>query len=235
MGIIPSLHSRHNNESFIFRYFIRQEAGKAIRKSNNLEYSRDSPKNTIVFDIDDNNCIVGILKENNLSKREYRFKLNNQTLPPLIASCLIKYLKIKDSLLCLECKDGIIPIEAALQDVKEITAQDVNGNNIRNAKINAKLAKKEINFITTSINNLEIKSQNHIITHLVYSKQKKGPYNVIHDTFELANKSLKKELAIITNHPEDMETFCPKTIKLKEKIKIKNKKSELSILIYSRK
>lgn len=213
---------------------IEQEAGKAIRIENRIEYTRDSPKNTIVFDIVGNNCLIGLLIKKDLSKRDYRFKLNNQTLPPLIASCLIKYLKIKDSLLCLECKDGIIPIEASLQGVKDITAVDINKNNIRNAKINSKLAKKEINFLTASINDLDIKSQEFMITHLVYSKEKREPYNLIHDTFELANNILKKDFAIITNHPEDMETFCPKTMKLKEHLKIKHKGAELSILIYSR-
>tara|TARA_Y100000310_G_scaffold317335_1_gene370111 strand:- start:3347 stop:4273 length:927 start_codon:yes stop_codon:yes gene_type:complete len=216
---------------------LEQEAGNALGKSNqNLNYSRDEPQNIIIFDISEKNCNVGILKKVDLVNREYRFKLHSQTTPPLIASCLIKYLDIKksESLVCLESKDGVIPIEASFQGIKNILAQDTHSNNIRNAKINAKLAKKDIEFLTDSLNNLPKEKKDYIITQIIFSKEKKGPYKLIHDVFELAEKILKKDLAIITNHVEDIDSFSSKKMKLKEKIKIKYKKSESFILIYSK-
>ena len=216
---------------------LEQEAGKTLGKSNpNLNYSRDKPKNIIFFDISEKNCNLGIIKKIDMDKREYRFKLHSQTTPTLIAACLIKYLDIKksESLLSLESKDGVIPIEAALQDIKNLLAHDSHPNNIRNAKINAKLAKKEIEFITDNINQLPIEKKDYIITQIIFSKEKKGPYKMIHDMFTLAEKILQKDLAIITNHVEDIDSFCPKKMKLKEKIPIRYKKLELSILIYSK-
>ena len=133
---------KHSFNSMI----LEQEAGKVLGKSNpNLDYSRDEPQYIIIFDISEKDCNIGIIENTDLGKRDYRFKLHSQTTPSLIASCLIKYLDIKksESLLCLESKDGVIPIEASLQGIKNITAHDSHPNNIRNAKINAKLAKKK--------------------------------------------------------------------------------------------
>ena len=143
-------------------------------------------------------------------------------------------IKKSESLVCLESKDGVIPIEASFQGIKNILAQDTHSNNIRNAKINAKLAKKDIEFLTDSLNNLPKEKKDYIITQIIFSKEKKGPYKLIHDVFELAEKILKKDLAIITNHVEDIDSFSSKKMKLKEKIKIKYKKSESFILIYSK-
>jgi len=217
------------------RTTAEQEVGKAIGEKLNLNYSKDNPDNIIVIDIINKNCNIGILKQKDLSKRVYRFKLHNQTTPQLLASCLIKYLKINqnDSLLVLESKDGVIPIEARLQGIANITAQDTFPNNIRNAKINAKLAKKEIRFTSTPVTHLKEK-QDYIIVQIVFSKEKKGPYKLIHDIFKTSEKILNKNLAIITNHPEDIKTFQSKNIKLVEKIKVKHKEADYIVLIYKK-
>jgi len=204
-----------------------QEIGKILIKKG-LKYSREKPKNTIFIDIIQNKCFLGILKKENLSKRKYRLRLHNQTTHPLLASCLIKYLNIKEnnSLLVLESKDGIISIEAALQKIKNITAQDSEKNNTRNAQINAKLAKAKINFITKNLQEFKPDKQDYIITQLIFSKKRKQSVNKIQKIFSIA-KSSKSKLAIITNHPEDLENY-------KEKIEIKIGKSTLYILIYKK-
>tara|TARA_Y100000310_G_C20686427_1_gene819315 strand:+ start:2236 stop:3165 length:930 start_codon:yes stop_codon:yes gene_type:complete len=215
---------------------LEQELGKIIEK-NGGRYSRDKPANIIFLDVINNICSIGLLKQEDLSKRNYRLKLHSQTIPPLIASCLIKYLKIKDkdSLLCLEAKDGIMPIEAALQGIKNIIAQDRNENNIRNAKVNAKLAKVNLKFSAKSMNEMVyLKNQNYILTSIIFSKENRNAYKTIHDTFSLAEKILKKDLAIITNHPEDLESFRPKSIKLKKQLNIQHKSLTLTILIYKK-
>ena len=215
---------------------IEQDVGRIIGlKSENASYSKEMPNTTILIDIIDDSCSIGILKKKDISRREYRFKLHNQTTPQLLASCLIKHLGIKseESLLVIECKDGIIPIEASLQNITKITGHDLNQNNIRNAKINAKLAKKEIRFTSTPIKSI-VEKQDYIVTQFIFSKYKKGPYGLIHDVFELSEKVLEKKLAIITNHPKDMETFRSNALKLRETLKVKNKKADLTILIYSK-
>ena len=85
--------------------------------------------------------------------------------------------------------------------------------------------------ITDNINHLPIENKDYIVTQIIFSKEKKGPYKLIHDMFTLAENIVQKELAIITNHIEDIDSFCPK---LKGKIQIKYKKLELAILIYSK-
>lgn len=213
---------------------LEHEIGRIIDKKNKgLEYSRDDPETIIYIDVLDNKLNLGILKERNLSKREYRFHLHNQTTPTLVASSTIKYLNIQknESLLCIDCKDGVVPIEATLQNI-EIIAQDSNPNNIRNAEINAKLAKKEIEFQLKNVDQIEA-SPDYIITQIVFSKDKKGPHKKINDIFQFAKKNMKNKMAIITNHPEDIKIFCPKEIKLTEQKDIRHGGLNLTIQIYS--
>jgi len=211
---------------------VEQACGKAIGENNPLNYSPKDYNNTIIIDIVGNICTVGISKDV-IPKREYRFNLHNQTTPATLAAAVIKYLNIKkdETLLCIESKDGIIPIEAALQNIN-VSANDLHSNNIRNARINAKLAKKEIKFNSKETLNLE--KSDHIITQVVFSKKKKGPYKLIHDIFKLAETKLNNKLAILTNHPKDFETFKPETIKLIENKEITHKKLKLNLLIYSK-
>ena len=70
---------------------LEHEIGRIIDKKNkDLEYSRDDPETIIYIDVLDSKLNLGILKERNLSRREYRFHLHNQTTPTLVASSTIK-------------------------------------------------------------------------------------------------------------------------------------------------
>lgn len=232
-GTYKCLCKRMGEQSFN-SMIIEHEIGKIIDQNNkDLEYSRDDPETTIYLDIFNKTCNIGILKERNLSKRTYRFHLNNQTTPTLVAACLIKHLNIRknETLLCINCKDGVIPIEATLQNIK-VLSQDSNPNNIRNAEINAKLAKKEINLQLRNIDQIEGK-HDFIITQIIFSKDKKGPHRKINDIFQFSKNNLKKKLAIITNHPEDIKIFCPKEIKLKEEKEIQHGGLKLTLQIFS--
>jgi hypothetical protein len=212
---------------------VEQACGKAIGEKNPLDYSPKDYKNIITIDIIENNCNIGISQPKTIPERIYRFNLHNQTTPATLAAAVINYLNIKkdENLLCIESKDGIIPIEAAFQNIK-VSANDLHSNNIRNARINAKLAKKEIQFNSKKTLNLE--KADYIITQIIFSKKKKGPYELIHDVFKLAETKLNKKLAILTNHPKDFESYKPKTIKLIEQKEITHKKLNLTLLIYSK-
>ncbi len=212
---------------------IEHEIGKILDNNKQLEYSRDNPETIVYIDIFNKTCNIGILKERNLSKRTYRFHLNNQTTPTLVAACLIKHLEIKkdETLLCINCKDGVMPIEATLQNIS-VVSQDSNPNNIRNAEINAKLAKKEINLQLKNIDQIKGK-YDYIITQIIFSKDKKGPHRKINDIFQFSKNNLKKKLAIITNHPEDIKIFCPKEIKTIEEKEIQHGGLKLTLQIFS--
>tara|TARA_Y100000310_G_C20625984_1_gene785905 strand:+ start:629 stop:1624 length:996 start_codon:yes stop_codon:yes gene_type:complete len=229
----------HNFNSII----VEQEIGKMLQKKG-LKYSPKKPTSTIFIDIFQNTCIIGILQEKELSKRRYRLNLHKQTTPPLLASCLIKVLSIKkqESLLILESKDGIIPIEASLQNLNSITAQDSKSNNIRNANINAKIVKANINFVHSSIKELpeNLKQQNtktnydHTITQQIFSLKNKRPPQNLSILLSSANTLTKKTLTIITNHPETIKSLTPKAIKLNKEQKIVVGKSTLYILFYQK-
>lgn len=231
-GTYKCLCKRTGEQSFN-SMIIEHEIGKILDDNKELEYSRDNPEIIVYIDIFNKTCNIGILKERNLSKRTYRFHLSNQTTPTLVAACLIKHLDINrnENLLCINCRDGVIPIEATLQDIK-VTSQDSNPNNIRNAEINAKLAKKEINLQLRNIDQIEGK-YDYIITQIIFSKDKKGPHRKINDIFQFSKENLKKKLAIITNHPEDIKIFCPKEIKLKEEKEIQHGGLKLTLQIFS--
>ncbi|MBT3262465.1 hypothetical protein HN992_02225 [Candidatus Woesearchaeota archaeon] len=212
---------------------VEQTCGKAIGENNPLDYSPKEYDHAIIIDIVENNCNIGISKNKTIPERIYRFNLHNQTTPATLAASIIKYLNIKkdETLLCIESKDGIIPIEAAFQNIN-VSANDLHSNNIRNARINTQLAKKEIQFNSKEILNLE--KSDYMLTQIVFSKKKKGPYKLIHDIFKLAETKLNNKLVILTNHPKDIESYKPKTIKLLEQKEIKHKKLDLTLLIYSK-
>ncbi len=235
VGTYKCLCNREGEHNFT-SMMVEMEAGKTIGELNEgAEYSRENPETIVFFDIKDDQLNIGILKRRNNSHRDYRFKLNNQTTPPLLASSLIKYLGVnnEDSLLVLDCKDGVIPIEAKLQGIGDVKAQDSNPNNIRNAKINAKLAKVDLEFCQKSIEQLSDLSVDFMISTLVFSKNKRGPHKKMNDIFQLSESILKKELAILTNHPDDVLIFKPDEIVLKTKKEIAHKGLKLTLLVFT--
>ncbi len=104
--------------------------------------------NEIIYvDIIDDICMIGILIKDRLGKRAYRVKINNQSISPTVAFALLKTagFNASESLLDPFCRDGIILIEAALLGGKKLSGID-SENNIRNARINAAMAKSKIEF-----------------------------------------------------------------------------------------
>ncbi len=143
------------------------------------------------------------------------------------------HLQPNESLLCLECRDGIIPIEAKLQGVTKILGQDRFPNCIRNAIINSKLAKMDIDFIATSIT--QVKDSFDVgITQCIFSKEKGNPFRIINEIMTTAKNVIQKKLIILTNHPEDIETYRPDCFKEVEKKDIIHKQMPLTVLVYEK-
>ncbi len=145
----------------------------------------DKPKTVIYLEIIDDMCLFGIdITNRDLQKREYRLKINNQSPNALLAYALIRMSGWKRTQALMDpfCKDGIIPIEAALyacnvprgyfsheridkldkkikKDKLEITGYDALMPNVKNAEINAKLAEvtKQIKFSRVEVDWLDVK------------------------------------------------------------------------------
>ncbi|MBI2673146.1 methyltransferase [Candidatus Woesearchaeota archaeon] len=138
----------HNfNSNDIARYI-----GEIIYKKG-FKVNLDSDT-AIYIDIIKNKAFIGkLLVKEKLSKREYRLKLSNKTVNPCLAAALILISKSKkeDPLLDPFCKDGIIPIEAALIGYKNVYGIDETENNVRMAKINSKLANAKVKLLHNKI------------------------------------------------------------------------------------
>ncbi len=95
---------------------IEKEAGAVIFKNSKVKVDLDNAETTIIVDIIDNKCFIGIdFTGIKLSKRDYRIKLTSNPINPCLAYSLVRIAdyKIKDSLLDPFCKSGEIIIEAA--------------------------------------------------------------------------------------------------------------------------
>ncbi len=91
-----------------------------------------------------------------LHKREYRVKLNPETLNPTIAYSALALSDYKkgDILVDPNCRDGIIIIEAGLMKKGKVFGFD---KNIRNARINSKIAKVKIDLGQNEVDWLDTK------------------------------------------------------------------------------
>lgn len=145
----------------------------------------DKPDTIIYIELIGNLCLVGIdVTRKDMQKREYRLKINNQSPNALLAYAILRMSGWNKSMALLDpfCKDGVIPIEAALyacsvprgyfsdekidrldkkikRDRLEITGYDALMPNVKNAEINAKLAgvTKQIKFSRVEVGWIDVK------------------------------------------------------------------------------
>ena len=100
---------------------IEREFGNLINKDNKLKVNLEDPKTTIIVEIINNKCYIGIdYCGIRLNKRSYRIKTIASSLNGSIAYSLLKISKWKEKEVLLDpfCRDGIIIIEAALSALK---------------------------------------------------------------------------------------------------------------------
>jgi len=204
---------------------IEQELGEMIHEQGH-EVSLHEPKTTIIADITGNRCILGRdLTPKDLSKRDYRIKTNPKSINACLAYAAVRHAGwTKDkSLLDPNCKDGVIPIEAALwacnvprgyfekeryeewdkklnKQKLRITAADSLLPNVRAAEINSKLAevKKQLNFTKVDLDWLDLKFDKESVDFIVTSMDSEGKL------FKRAEQFLAKEgsITIISNRQE---------------------------------
>ena len=189
---------------------VEHQVGKDIEGKVNLT----NPETTIIVDIINNDCLIGILKHKDLQKREYRIKTNPFTINTTIAYALTQLANIKkdETILDPYCKEGTIVIEAALTTKAKIIGSDPMLNNIKSSKINAKLANVNIEFSKLDIDWLETRYPK--ITKIITSITKNTN---VKELFKQADIILKDTITILTKKP-----ITPTNFKLIKELKIKN-------------
>lgn len=127
---------------------IEKDVGEIIFERG-YKVDLKNPETIVYVDIVNDYCFIGVLlTPNKLSKREYRIRINNQSVNACLAYSLLEICgwDKNKSLFDPFCKDGVIVIEAALCGGKEVYGYDSNPNNVKNAEINAKLASVKVEF-----------------------------------------------------------------------------------------
>ena len=138
-----------------------QETGEKFAELKNKVSLKD-PETIVFLDIVDENIFLGIdLTPKLLSKRDYRIKVNNQSINACIAYALVRLSGFDETKTLLDpfAKDGIIAIEAAKFKKGKIYAFEDLFHNVKNLEINSKLAnlRKQVNISRIEIEWLDTK------------------------------------------------------------------------------
>ncbi len=189
------------------------------KKSYTLDFKE--PKTIIFIDIIDNLCFIGLLEKSNLQKREYRVKLNPETINPCIAYSAIRMVDYKkgDILVDPFCRDGIIAIEAGLMKKGKVYGFD---KNIRNARINSKVAKLKLELSQNEIDWLDTKFKKNSVKIVTYlpSASKRVNENDIRklysEFFHQAKYIIKEKMALIVRKPELIRNYLDNFSLVKE-------------------
>lgn len=193
---------------------IERDVGEVIYKKG-FKVNLEKPDNTVVVDIVGKKCFLGILAMDNLCKRPYRIKVFSSSINACLAAAASRFAAVRksDSVLDPFCRDGIIPIEVSSL-CKNVFACDESMNNVRNAKINAKLASAKIKFVRCNIDSLDLKFDESSIDKIItcppfISKRKRQSSieSLYKEFFHQARNLLKKsgKLVLLSNKPELLE------------------------------
>lgn len=135
------------------------------KKGHKLDFKE--PETIIFVDVVDDFCLIGLLEKDELQKREYRVKLNPETLNACIAysALVLSEYKKNDILVDPNCRDGVIVIEAGLMKKGKVFGFD---QNIRNARINSKVAKVKVELGQNEIDWLDTKFKKNSVKIISY-------------------------------------------------------------------
>ncbi len=229
---------------------------KIFKKGNKVDLK--NPDTTIVADIIGNRCLIGrdLTPKAYLSRRDYRIKAHPKSINACLAYDAVRlsgWTKDK-TLLDPSCKDGVIPIEAALWasgvprgyfentehyeavDKKmskgklRITAADTLLPNVRSAEVNSKLAEinKQIDFTKIDFDWLDIKFKKESVDIIITTLTDKSD-----KLFERAEYILAKDgkILILAQSPKQIS---PRKLKLKSKREARLNQTTYSLITYGR-
>ncbi|MAG50839.1 hypothetical protein CL621_04345 [archaeon] len=215
---------------------IERKVGEVIFKKGfkvNLK-----SKEIIYVDIINQDCFIGILLKDNLCKRDYRIRINNQGLNACLSYSLLKILNWKknESLLDPFCKDGTILIEAALTGGKKLYGMDSDFN-IRSSEVNSKMAKVKINFYKESLDWLDTKFKKNeidkIITNIPFPSKKRNEKEIkeLYEEFFNQVKYILKDSMLIISPKIELFKKCIDGFKIIKKKEVNIGKLNYKILI----
>jgi len=225
--------SRSGNHDFT-SLDLEKEVGEVIYKKGNKVNLKS--KEIIYLDLEDNVCFLGKLMAKDLCKRYYRFHIHNQSINACLASSLIKISGIKPAEILVDpfCKDSVILIEAYKQGIKKIYGFDPEQNNIRNSKINSKLAKTRIKFSRLESDWLDTKFKKNsikIITNLPFESKRRSQSTIkpiLKEFFHQARYVARSPVVALTQKPKLAIEMAKK-----ENFSIQEKKLQKGDLKYS--
>ncbi|MEK6812579.1 MAG: THUMP domain-containing protein [Nanoarchaeota archaeon] len=112
---------------------------------------------TLLVDVVEDYCFFGIPLQRRLQKRAYRVKINNQGIHACLAYAMVQLAGYRAGNILIDpfCKDGTLLIEAGLTAPGTLHGLDQNKNTIRNAQLNAALAKVPVLFHIEHVDWLE--------------------------------------------------------------------------------
>ena len=218
---------------------LAQALSEQLRKQG-ITTDYKNPTATIYVDIQDNQCYAGKLIAKDLQRRAYRVRHNNQSINACIAAAMVLLTKPKKEEVILDplCKDAIIPIEAWMQGYKKVRAYDASRNNVRNAGINCKMAKTDIqpqvydaSWLETLFKKGEI---DHLITTIHLSNQTKDTSH-IKTVVEEAAKIVSKSIVLCVILPGPIKEIVPKEFRLVKEYGISVGDMHYSILHFKKK
>ena len=137
---------REGEHDFISVDVERKFANELLSKGYQIDMK--SSDMVIFVDIINDDYIYGLdLTPKLLSKRDYRIKIHKQSINACIAYCLVRLSEWKKGILLDPfCKDGIIPIEAAIYREGDVIGYDSLFHNVRSSEINCKLSEVDVKF-----------------------------------------------------------------------------------------
>ncbi len=236
--------SREGSHDFDSR-MIERDIGEIIYKQG-FKVDLKKPDNTVLVDITGNTCFLGLLVKENLCKRRYRIKIFSSSINACLAASAVILSGVKKSGTILDpfCKDAVIPIEAYMLGYKNVYACDESMNNVRNAKINAKLASAKISFSKSNIDSLDLKfgqdSIDSIITFppFLSKKKKQGSIeNLYKEFFYQVCPLLTKAgtITVISHKPDLLELFAKRSgFKIVKEKKVFASNLEYKIIVFKR-
>ncbi|MBT3323777.1 hypothetical protein HN681_05135 [archaeon] len=196
-----------------------QETGEKFTELGN-KVDLKNPETIVFLDVVDENIFVGIdLTPKLLSKRDYRIKVNNQSINACIAYALVRLSGFNEEQTLLDpfAKDGVIAIEAAKFKKGKIYAFEDLFHNVKNLEINSKLAnlRKQVNISRIEVEWLDTKLKENEIDCLITAP----PYpskTILEKDIKKLYKELFHQLDYIMKKNSKMIFIAPKIELIKE-------------------
>jgi len=203
-------------------YDVKCDVGELFENGVDLT----NPDFTLVIDIFDDYCFIG--KNFVEYKRDYKIRSSPDSFSSVLAYCLLfvgKFTKTK-KILDPICRDGIILLEAAENGCKNLYGLN---EDIKNAKINAKIKKYNLNLEPAALDWIDTKFDENffdlILTKLPSVSKRKSEkivFKVLEEFFYQVSYALKDKGDIVILVQDDK---LVKEIIEKKKFKIKEEHS----------